>query len=76
MKVIHTEEHRKRASQTELYGGELVPPFECPERVEHITAELAKRGYADLIAPDEFGMDPILAIHTPDFVIVFADLLG
>lgn len=68
MKVIHTERHRLRASKTELYGGQLLPPFECPERVEHILAELARRDYRDVVAPDDFGLDPVLGIHDADFV--------
>ena len=68
MKVIYTDEHRQRASQTELYGGELVPPFECPERMDHISGELTTRGHSDIIEPEDFGLDPILEIHTPDYV--------
>ena len=68
MKIIYTDAHRKRASQTELFGGELVPPFECPERIEHVLAELAKRGEPELVSPEDFGIDPILRIHSPDFI--------
>lgn len=68
MKIIHTERHRLRASKTEMHGGLLVPPFQCPERVEHILAELARRGHQDLMEPDDFGLDPILKIHDAQFV--------
>ncbi len=68
MKVIHTERHRLRASKTELYGGQFVPPFECPERVEHILAELGRRGHGDLMEPEDFGIDPILRVHDANFV--------
>jgi len=68
MKIIHTEKHRKRASQTELYGGELVPPFECPERIEHVIAELAVRGYSDITEPENFDLAPLLRVHSPDYI--------
>jgi len=68
MKVIHTDRHRLRAPETELSGGQLVPPFECPERVEHVLAELAKRGHGNVIGPDDFGLDPILRVHDAQFV--------
>lgn len=68
MKTIQTDRHRLRASKTELYGGELVPPFECPERVEHILGELARRGHDVPVDPEDFGLDPILRIHDADFV--------
>ncbi len=68
MKVIHTERHRLRASKTELHGGQFVPPFECPERVEHILAELARRGHNDVSEPEDFGIDPIFRVHDAKFV--------
>lgn len=68
MKTVHTEKHRLRASKTELSGGVFVTPFECPERVEHITAELTRRGHTDLIEPHDFGLDPILRVHDADYV--------
>ena len=30
MKTIYSEQHRLRDAKTELYGGELVTPFERP----------------------------------------------
>lgn len=68
MKIIHSEKHRLRAAKTELYGGELVPPFECPERVEHILARLKAVGMTDIAEPEEFGLDPVLRIHDADYV--------
>ncbi len=68
MKIIHTDRHRLRASKTELSGGELIAPHECPERVEHILAELRKRGHTDIVEPDDWGMGPILRVHDADFV--------
>lgn len=68
MKIIHTEKHRLRASQTELSGGLFIRPHECPERVEHILAELRKRGHTDIIEPEDFGPDPILRVHDADYV--------
>lgn len=68
MKIVHTEKHRLRASKTELSGGVFIRPHECPERVEHITAELSKRGHTDLIEPKDFGLDPIHRIHDADYV--------
>ena len=68
MKIIQTDRHRLRASKTELSGGEFVPPFECPERVEHILGELARRGHEAPVEPEDFGLDPVLRIHDADFV--------
>ncbi len=68
MKIIHTDLHRLRAPTTELSGGELVAPFECPERVEHILAELARRGRHEVVGPDAYGLDPVLRVHDADYV--------
>ena len=40
MLTVYTERHRLRAARSELYGGELVAPFECPERVERVLARV------------------------------------
>ena len=36
MLTVFSEKHALRDSATELYGGELVPPFECPIRAEYV----------------------------------------
>lgn len=68
METIFTEKHKLRDSKTELYGGELVHPFERPTRVEYIMARLEDRKLGDIAAPDDFGMDPVLAVHDAGFV--------
>ncbi|MCL5777540.1 histone deacetylase family protein [Limibaculum sp. FT325] len=68
MRTIHTEKHRLRASQTELYGGQLVRPFECPERVEHILARIRETGLGPVDEPRAFGLDPVLRIHDAGLV--------
>ncbi|MEL6278027.1 MAG: histone deacetylase family protein [Pseudomonadota bacterium] len=68
MKTIHTETHRKRASKTELFGGELVPPFECPERVDYILQEITKRDLGPVLAPQPHGLGPVLRVHDAAFV--------
>ena len=51
MKVVYTDTHRKRNSMTELYGGELVRPFECPERMDYILNRLRETDFGDVVAP-------------------------
>ena len=36
MRTIYSEQHRLRDARTELYGGELVQPFEKPSRAETV----------------------------------------
>lgn len=68
METIFTEKHLLRNSKTELYGGELVEPFERPSRVEYILERLKAVDLGPISAPDDFGMDPIFAVHDAGFV--------
>ena len=44
MITVHTDDHRRRESQSELYGGKLVRPFECPQRAGTLRVELSAQG--------------------------------
>ena len=44
MKTFFSEKHKLRDANTELYGGELVKPFERPQRLDFIVDEIIKRG--------------------------------
>lgn len=68
MDIIYSEDHRKRASKTELYGGELLPPFECPERMDFILEAIEKTSLGTIHSPKDFGRAPITAIHDEGFV--------
>ncbi len=63
MKTVYSEKHLLRQSKTELSGGELVLPFECPERMDHILAELAQRDIGSIIAAEDFDMTVVHAVH-------------
>ena len=40
MLSVYSEKHALRNSKTELSGGQLVPPYECPVRAEYILERL------------------------------------
>ena len=73
MKTIYTDKHRLRDAKTELYGGQLVQPFERPSRAQYIHDRITAVGLGPIVAPQDFGMDPILAIHDADFVHFLQD---
>jgi acetoin utilization deacetylase AcuC-like enzyme len=66
--TIHSEDHRLRNVRTELYGGQLVPPHECPERVTYVLERLGEVGLGEIRAPARFGLDPVLRVHDAGFV--------
>ena len=68
MRVFYSEDHRRRDAKTELSGGQLIAPHECPARMDHILGRLAQEGWPQPEAPRDFGMAPILAVHDADFV--------
>ncbi len=68
MKTIFTEKHHLRNSKTELYGGELVQPFERPSRAEYIIGRVREAVLGPIIDPHDFGMDAIYKVHDRDYV--------
>jgi acetoin utilization deacetylase AcuC-like enzyme len=68
MKVIYTEDHRKRASKSELYGGELVAPFECPERIEFILQRLQQQSFGTVTAPHKVASNAVTKIHDANYL--------
>lgn len=68
METIFTEKHRFRNSKTELFGGQLIEPFERPSRAEYIIDRVREVDLGPVLDPDDFGMDPILAVHDAGFV--------
>ncbi|MFN8458352.1 MAG: histone deacetylase family protein, partial [Anaerolineae bacterium] len=69
MQVIYSETHRQHDPPFEiLEGGQKVPVFESPARLDRILAALNRTGWANLCPPDDFGLEPILAVHTQDYV--------
>ncbi len=68
MKTVFSEDHKLRNAQTELYGGQLIAPFEAPERMDYVLEQINETELGEIIAPREFSMKPILRIHDPKFV--------
>ncbi|MGI3171147.1 histone deacetylase family protein [Pseudooceanicola sp. C21-150M6] len=63
MKTVFSEDHLLRQARTELYGGQLVEPFERPSRARYIFDRLKAVDLGPVLPPEDHGMDPILAIH-------------
>ena len=68
MKTGYTKNHILRNSKTELFGGELVKPFERPERMEYILNEIKTRKLGAILDPVNFDMDIIYKIHDKKYV--------
>ncbi len=69
MKVFYSETHRKHDPPFELFDGGLrVPYLENPDRMDRILNALGNEGWAEIIEPTEFGLDPIRAVHDKDYL--------
>jgi acetoin utilization deacetylase AcuC-like enzyme len=66
--TVYSSDHRLRDARTELYGGELVRPFECPERAEIVLERVRRVALGEVIAPTEHGLEPVLRVHDASFV--------
>lgn len=63
MKAFFSAHQSTHAPALELQDGAFVPHVETQARVETIRAALS-----DIAAPIDHGLDPILAVHDPDYV--------
>ncbi len=63
VKTVYTEKHKLRDAKTELSGGLLKAPFECPARAEIIRRHVEERGLGEILAPREHGLDPVRRVH-------------
>ena len=68
MKTIYSKNHIFRNSKTELYGGELVRPFECPERVAFILNQIEKENLGEVLEPHEIDLEIIFEVHDRKYV--------
>jgi acetoin utilization deacetylase AcuC-like enzyme len=68
MITVFSEEHLKRSAKTELYGGRLVAPHECPERAQIVLERVRAVGLGEVIPPARFGLGPALGVHDERFV--------
>ena len=68
MKIVRSLDHRHHFPKGELSGGELVRPYECPERWDYIIQALTDCGLTDLQDPNPIDMDNVKQIHTSEFL--------
>ncbi len=68
MLTVFSPDHALRDPKTELSGGELVAPFECPARMDYVLEQIRRSGLGDVIPPEVFDLDPILKVHDPQYI--------
>lgn len=68
MRYVRSDEHRLHFPEGELAGGELVRPFECPERWDYIVAALDDAGLNDVVDPLPLDEARVADIHQPGYL--------
>ena len=68
MKVVRSDQHKLHFPRGELYGGELVRPFECPERWDYIMQRLQQQGFDEYVDPQPLDMRVLKKVHADDFL--------
>jgi acetoin utilization deacetylase AcuC-like enzyme len=69
MQVYYSNTHRLHDPPFELFdGGQHMPYLENPERLERILSVLEEQDWVELLEPEDFGLDPILAVHDAEYV--------
>ena len=68
MITVYSEDHKLQHGRVELIDGELRPCVEKPERAEMILRRVREVSLGEVIAPEDFGLEPILRVHDSEFV--------
>jgi len=75
MLVVHNPEHARHAGRHEMFRGRLVPCHEVPQRLDHVLAELRRRGIGpqltplDMHAGEDAAFEALLRrVHAPRYL--------
>ncbi len=69
MKIFYSENHRNHYPPFEVFdGGIRVQYYENPDRMDRILTALRSTDWAEFHEPQDFGLDPILAVHDHDYI--------
>ena len=69
MQVYYSEAHRKHEPPFEVFDGGLRTPYmENPDRMDRILNALHQTGWAEIVEPKDFGLNPIYAVHDQEYI--------
>ncbi|PWH17416.1 MAG: acetylpolyamine amidohydrolase [Anaerolineae bacterium] len=69
MNVYYSEAHALHNPAFEIFdGGERIASFEVPQRMERILVALRQDGRFEILPPEEFGLQPIRAVHDESYL--------
>jgi acetoin utilization deacetylase AcuC-like enzyme len=73
MHIVYSASHEKHHPILEFYEGELKHYHDAPERAQMILDAVHAARIGPVVGPSDFGLGPILAVHTVDYVAYLQD---
>lgn len=67
MKIVYSDKHAKHDPQTFLVRGVIQRSAEQPERATRLLTAAKDAGH-EIAAPTSFGLAPVQAVHTPEYI--------
>ena len=68
MITVFFDYHHLHFGKYELLDGEFVTPFERPVRMDRIMRRIEEAKLGEVMAPREFGIDPIARVHSQAYI--------
>jgi acetoin utilization deacetylase AcuC-like enzyme len=68
MKILYTDLHKRHATDQVLFEGHPYSVEEIPARAEVILKAIREAEIGAVLTPNDHGIDPILRVHTKDYV--------
>ncbi|WP_404384547.1 histone deacetylase family protein [Caenispirillum salinarum] len=73
MLTVYSEDCRLHHGRAELNEGQLVPCFENPSRTDIVLDRLKAVDLGEIVAPRDFGVEPLKRVHDAGFVDFLAE---
>ena len=74
MKTVYSPDHILRSAKTELAGGQLITPFECPQRVDYVLSAIKSERLGPIISPIHWPRHLVENIHDKGY-LTFLDTI-
>jgi acetoin utilization deacetylase AcuC-like enzyme len=74
MKTVYSPDHSLRNAKTELTGGQLVTPLECPQRADYVLSAIKSQKLGAIVPPTQWPRHLVESIHDPGY-LTFLDTI-
>jgi len=74
MKIVYTDLHKRHATDHTLFEGHPYSVEEVPARAEVLLSAIREAQIGTLLTPADHGIDPILRVHTKDYVTFLSSI--